>query len=173
MTDPVGVQRAHQEAGTAEKEVVAAKSAVEESGKDAMKAAGRVRKRATSAKRRVSRKLCSRRSPSASPSGAIASSAAATAKARSGVNLLALKLEASTRVYSSKERGRFEDLQQAYTVNWAAELGQGTYGKVYVGRKGPATGSHRDECQGGFAIKMLRDKADAPKGVPSGCRLRG
>ena len=50
-------------------------------------------------------------------------------------------------------------------MNWAAALGQGTYGKVYVGTKGPATGLHRDECQGGFAIKMLRDKeADAPRG---------
>ena len=67
-----------------------------------------------------------------------------------------------------------KDLHQAYTVNWAAELGQGTYGKVYVGTKGPATGLHRDECQGGFAIKMLRDKeADVPNGVQCGCRLRG
>ena len=83
--------------------------------------------------------------------------ASATAEARSGVNLLALKLEAFTRLYGSKEPERFEDLQSAYTVNWAAELGRGTYGKVYVGTR-------RLEG-GGFAIKMLRDKADdAPKG---------
>ena len=92
--------------------------------------------------------------------GCLASSAA-TAEARSGVNLLALKLEAITMLYGSRERGHYEDLQQAYTVNWAAELGQGTYGKVYVGTKGPATGLHRDECQGGVAIKMLRDKFQA------------
>ena len=68
-------------------------------------------------------------------------------------------------MYGSRDQGNYEDLQQAYTVNWAAELGQGTYGKVYVGTKGPATGLHRDECQGGFAIKMLRDKeADVPNG---------
>ena len=66
------------------------------------------------------------RPPSAGPSssGANASSAA-TAEARSGVNLLALKLEAITMLYGSRERGHYyEDLQQAYTVNWAAELGQ-------------------------------------------------
>ena len=63
------------------------------------------------------------------------------------------------------ELDRYEDLHQTYTVEWEAELGQGTYGKVYVGTKGRATGSHRDECQGGFAIKMLRDKeADVSKG---------
>ena len=96
-----------------------------------------------------------------------APSSAAAAEARSGYNLLALKLEACTRLYGSREPERFEDLQSAYTVNWAAELGRGTYGKVYVGTR-------RWEG-GGFAIKMLRDKADdAPKGrVPSGCRLRG
>ena len=106
-----------------------------------------------------------------SSSGAIASSAA-TAEARSGVNLLALKLEAIITLYGSRERGHYEDLQQAYTVNWEAELGQGTYGKVYVGTSGPLL--YRDECQGGFAIKMLRDKEDdKPKGVQCGCRLRG
>ena len=98
---------------------------------------------------------------------------AATAEARSR-NLLGLKLETISVMYSTKKQGQWEDLQQAYTVNWAAELGQGTYGKVYVGTKGPATGLHRDECQGGFAINMLRDKeADVPNGVPCGCRLRG
>ena len=77
-------------------------------------------------------------------------------------------------MFRSKERDRFEDPQQAYTVNWAAELGQGTYAKVYVGTILPATGLDRDECQGGFAIKMLRDKeADVPKRVPCRCRLRG
>ena len=103
-----------------------------------MKAAGRVRKRATSAKGRVSRGLCSRRSPSASPSGAIASSAAATAKDRSGVNLIALKLEAIIESYGRWYR--YEELQQDYTVNWKAWLGQGTYGKVYLGMIRPATG---------------------------------
>ena len=84
-------------------------------------------------------------------------SSAATAEARSGDNLLALKLEACTRLYDSREPERFEDLQSAYTVNWAAQLGQGTYGKVYVGTR---------RLEGGAicAIKMLRNQAaDAPK----------
>ena len=88
---------------------------------------------------------------------AAATVASATAEARSGVNLLALKLEAFTRLYGSKEPERFEDLQSAYTVNWAAQLGQGTYGKVYVGTR---------RLEGGAicAIKMLRNQAaDAPK----------
>ena len=104
----------------------------------------------------------------ASSLAATVASSAAAAEARSGVNLFALKLEAFTRLYGSKEPERFEDLQSAYTVNWAAELGRGTYGKVYVGTRLPTLWQgirlHRDERQGGFAIKMLRDQAaDAPK----------
>ena len=89
--------------------------------------------------------------------GCLASSAA-TAEARSGANLLALKLEAITTVYGSKEPDQYKDLQPAYTVNWESELGEGTYGKVYVGTKGSAGGS--------VAIKLLRDKeADVFKGL--------
>ena len=164
VTDLAGVQGAHQEAGTAEDGSVAAEAAGEESLDDALGAEGTL-----SAEAPVSRGASSLAAGPFSPrtpfSGATVASSAATAEARSGVNLLALKLEAITIVYGGKERGRFEDLQHAYTVNWAAELGQGTYGKVYVGRILPATGLHRDECQGCFAIKMLRDnEADAPKG---------
>jgi len=168
VTDPAGVQGAHQEAGTAEEGVEAAEAAGEESLEDAIEAA-------LFAEAPVSRGASgsaagpfSPRPPSASPSssGAIASSAA-TAEACSGFNLLAVKLEAIITLYrlTPTQRRHYEGLQQAYNVNWAAELGQGTYGKVYVGTKGPATGLHRDECQGGFAIKMLRDKkADVSKG---------
>ena len=108
MTAPAGVQGAHQEAATAEEGVVAAEAAGEESLEDAIEAA-------LFAEAPVSRGASgsaagpfSPRPPSAGPSssGAIASSAA-TAEARSGVNLLALKLEAITLVYGSKERGRF------------------------------------------------------------------
>ena len=81
---------------------------------------------------------------------------AATAEARSR-KLLGLKLETISVMYSSKKQGRWEDLQQAYTVKWAAELGQGTFGKVYLGTKAPATGLNPVECQGDFAIKILRD----------------
>ena len=167
VTDPAGVQGAHQEAGTAEEGVVAAEAAGEESLEDAMEAALFAEPPVSRGASGSAAGPFSPRPPAASPSssGAIASSAA-TAEARSGVNLLALRLEAITALYGSRERGHYEDLQQAYTVNWTAELGRGTYGKVYVGTKGPATGLHRDECQGGFAIKMLRDKdADVPKGV--------
>ena len=117
-------------------EVVAAEAAGEEGLEDAMEAA-------LCAEPPVSRGASgsaagpfSPRPPAASPSssGAIASSVA-TAEARSGVNLLALQLEAITALYGSGERGHYEDLQQAYTVNWTAGLGQGVYGKVYVGTK--------------------------------------
>ena len=40
-------------------------------------------------------------------------------------------------------------------MTWAAELGKGTYGKVYLGHKGPATGI---QGQHRVAIKMLRDE---------------
>ena len=140
VTDPAGVQGAHQEAATAEDGAVAAEATLFDDASS----------RGASAADPFS--------PLPPFSGPTVASSAATAEARSGVNLLTLKLEAITTLYCSKERGRFEDLQQAYTVNWAAELGQGTYGKVYVGTINPAT-------QGGFAIKMLRDKeADAPRG---------
>ena len=148
VTDPAGVQGAHQEAATAEDGAVAAEATLSDDASGS---------RGASAEDQFS--------PLTPFSGATVASSAATAEARSGVKQLTLKLEAITKLYCSKERGRFEDLQQAYTVNWAAELGQGTYGKVYVGTIFPATGLHRDECQGGFAIKMLRDKeADAPRG---------
>ena len=75
-----------------------------------------------------------------------------------------MKLETIATVYDSRDRSSFQELQQPYTVNWAAELGRGTYGKVYVGTKEPATGLQRDEGRRGFAIKMLRDQdADASK----------
>ena len=160
VTDPAGVQGAHEE-------VVAAEAAGEEDLEDAMEAALFAEPPVSRGASGSAAGPFSPRPPAASPSssGAIASSAA-TAEARSGVNLLALQLEAITALYGSGERGHYENLEQAYTVNWTAELGRGTYGKVYVGTKGPATGLHRDECQRGFAIKMLRDKdADVPKGV--------
>ena len=147
---------------------MAAEAAGEESLEDA-KGATLSAEETLSAEAPVSRGASSLAAGPFSPrrpcSGATVASSAATAEARSGVNLLALRLEAITALYGSGERGHYENLQQAYTVNWTAELGRGTYGKVYVGTKGPATGLHRDECQRGFAIKMLRDKdADVPKG---------
>ena len=164
VTDPAGAQGGHQEAGTAEEGVVAAEAAVEERLEDTMKAALFAEAPVSRGASASAAGPFSPRPLSAVPSssGAIASSAA-TAEARSGVNLLALKLESIFTLFGSKEQGHYEDPQQAYAVNWEAELGQGTYGKVYVGTNGPLL--YRDECQGGFAIKMLRDKEDdKPKG---------
>ena len=53
-------------------------------------------------------------------------------------------------------------LPQVYTVNWAAVLGEGTYGKVYMSTNGSATDTADKDTAGkvctSFAIKMLRDK---------------
>ena len=175
MTDLAGVQGAHQEAGTAEEEVVVAEAAGEEIDEAAIEAALLDDAPVSRGAFGSAAGPFSQRPPSVCPStsGWIASSAA-TAEASSGVNLLAVKLETIIEFVGGMELNRYEDLHQTYTVNWAAELGQGTYGKVYVGTKGPATGLHRDECQGGFAIKMLRDKeADVSNGGSCGCRLCG
>ena len=67
-----------------------------------------------------------------------------------GANLLSMKFEAVIEVYSSKNPSEYEDLTQAYQVDWTAELGQGTCGKVYLGTQ---------DDQRGCAIKMLRDEA--------------
>ena len=144
VTDPAGVQGAHQTAATAEEEVPP---------------------------------------PSAGPScsGTLASRAAtveepkleaATLATVSRPHLLSLKLEVITELYKNKNGSHYEDLQQVYTVNWAEELGQGTYGKVYIGTNGSATDAAdkdtadkdtADKDTAGkvytcFAIKMLRDK---------------
>ena len=156
---PAAVPDAHQTAATAQEGEVAAESAEEESLEVALEAA--VSQRASSSASGPVRP----RPPAASTStsGTLAS-IAATVEARSDVNLLALKLETITHLYGDGERNRYEELQQPYTVNWEAELGEGTFGKVYVGAKGPAAGDHGHECQGRFAIKMTKDKDDVPKG---------
>ncbi len=103
-----------------------------------------------------------------SASGTIASEAATADGARSGANLLALKLEAMSYVYhgAMKETCKHEELQQDFYVDLAAELGEGTYGKVYVGTKGRRKGRRPSKCPGGFAIKMLRNEGtEAPEGL--------
>ena len=112
----------------------------------------------------------------ASCSGTLASRAAtaeepklqaATLATRSRPHLLSLKLEVITALYKDKNGRSYEDLQQEYIVNWGAELGRGTYGKVYIGTNGSATDmadkDTADKDTAGkvctsFAIKMLRDK---------------
>ena len=87
-------------------------------------------------------------------------------------HLLALKLEVITALYEDKTRSHYEELQQVYTVDWAAELGEGTYGKVYIGSNGSATDTaDKDAAEKDragktctyFAIKMLRDKETETK----------
>ena len=153
VTDPAGVQGAHKAAATAEEGVVAAEAKGEERFEDALEAALVAEGLVSSGASGSTAGPLSARPPSAGPSssGTMASSAA-TVDARSSAHLLLLKLESITALYMSKNRGDYEELQQRYTVNWDAELGRGTYGKVYVGTQGPATGLR------GFAIKMLRDK---------------
>ena len=95
VTDLAGVQGAHQEAGTAEEEVVVAEAAGEEIDEAAMEAALLDDAPVSRGAFGSAAGVFSPRPPSVCPSssGWIASSAA-TAEARSGVNLLALKLEA-------------------------------------------------------------------------------
>ena len=92
---------------------------------------------------------------------------AATLATRSRPHLLSLKLEVITALYKGRNGSQYEDLQQVYTVNWAAELGQGTYGKVYIGTNASATDTADKDTADkdiagkvctSFAIKMLRDK---------------
>ena len=109
----------------------------------------------------------------ASCSGTLASRAAtveepkveaATLATRSRPHLLSLKLEMITALYNDKNGSHYVDLPlpQVYTVNWAAVLGEGTYGKVYMSTNGSATDTADKDAAGkvctSFAIKMLRDK---------------
>ena len=152
VTDPAGVQDAHKTAATAEEEALASQDSVavglEHEGEAAFV-------EALASIEAPSAGSCplSAPPPSAGPScsGTLASRAA-TVEACKSAHLLLLKLEVVTALYQKKKGGHHKDLQQVYTVNWAAELGRGTYGKVYMGTRGPATGSR------GFAIKMLRDR---------------
>ena len=161
LTDPAGVQGAYQEVATAEYVAVAAEAAGEESFEDAL-VRSLAAEAASSAEAPVSRGASSSAADPFSQrtplSEATVATSAATADARSGVNLLALKLEAITAAFR-KEQGRYEDLPCAYTVNWAAVLGQGTFGKVYVGTpKSSRDTLARGLWQGGVAIKLMRNK---------------
>ena len=138
VTDPAGVQGAHQTAATVEEEVPPPSAGPSCSGTLALSAATAEEPKLEAAT------LATVRRP----------------------QLLSLKLEVITELYKNKNGSHYDDLQQVYTVNWAAELGQGTFGKVYIGTNGSATdlvlvndtrytGGREYTC---FAIKMLRDK---------------
>ena len=152
VTDPAGVQGADQTAATAEEEVPTP--------------------RAATAGASCSGTLVSRAATVEEPKFE-----AASLTTRSMPHLLSLKLEVITALYNDKHGSRYEDLQQAYTVNWAAELGQGTYGKVYIGTSGSATdtadkdtaakGTSGSATDTSFAIKMLRDNITETKKTSS------
>ena len=75
-----------------------------------------------------------------------------------------MKLEALTQVYESREPERYEVPPTPFDVDWEAELGQGGYGKVFVGEL-QRPGGGDDEVSGLYAIKMLRDsKQDQAQG---------
>ena len=102
VTDPAGVQGAHQEAatavqeaGTSKQRAVAAEAAREERLEDAQGAtvSGDACLSTEASGRRGASSLAARLfSPQASSSGATVAASAATAEARSGVNLLAMKM---------------------------------------------------------------------------------
>ena len=166
VTDPAGVQGADQEAatavqkaGTSKQRAVAAEAAREDRLEDAQGAtvSGDACLTTEASGSRGASGLAARHfSSQPSSSEATVAASAATDEARD-VNLLAMKMEAITRLYVCREeqRSRFHELQHLYTVTWGAELGKGAYGKVYLGHKGPATGI---QGQHGVAIKMLRDE---------------
>ena len=108
VTDPAGVQGAHQGAETAEEGVEAAGAAGEQSFQDCLEAA---LFEDAPGSRGAASSAAGPRSPRPPCSGAIASSAA-TAEAFRGANLLALKLEGVTVLYGSSkgERGQYRAL---------------------------------------------------------------
>ena len=165
VTPPAGVLGTHKEAATAEQGEVEAEAA----GAPSVEAAYGAALEAAlfdepSTARGASSAAAGPVSPRPKSLGAVKESAA-TAEGRHGIALLAMKLETIATVYESRAaRDTFQELPQPYTVKWAAELGRGTYGKVYVATTQPATGLEGDESKRSFAIKMLRDE-DAEGGA--------
>ena len=135
VTDPAGVQGADQKAATVKEEL--SSQTAEDAG---------------------STDLPQRESTAQEPK-----LVAATWATRSRPHLLSLKLEVAIGLYKDKHGSYYEELQQLYKVNWEAELGEGTYGRVYIGttRSADQDGADKDAAGRGctsFAIKMLRGK---------------
>ena len=158
VTAPAGVLGTDKEAATAEQGEVEAEAA----GAPSVEAAYGAALEAAlfdepSTARGASSAAAGPVSPRPKSLGAVKESAA-TAEGRHGIALLAMKLETIATVYESRARDTFQELPQPYTVKWAAELGRGTYGQVYVATMQPATGFEGHESKRSFAIKMLRDE---------------
>ena len=109
--------------------------------------------------------------PSAAPAlGASTSGATDTPDAvhcrSSQAPLLSLRLEAITTVYNAKDARKYEEPPCTFEVDWKAELGQGSFGKVYLATQ--ACPELSDDFVQLFAIKMLRDsKEDEAQGFNS------
>ena len=101
----------------------------------------------------------------ASTSGATDTPDAVHCRSSQGA-LLSLRLEAITTVYNAKDARKYEDPPCTFEVDWEAELGQGSFGKVYLGTQ--ACPELSDDYVELFAIKMLRDsKEDEAQGFNS------
>ena len=75
-------------------------------------------------------------------------------------HLLSMILETISRLYENKDRTKYEVPPCPFEVDWDAELGQGTFGKVYCGTLDRRPGGGEDDVLALYAIKMLRDKKD-------------
>ena len=90
----------------------------------------------------------------ASTSGATDTPDAVHCRSSQGA-LLSLRLEAITHVYNAKDARTYEDPPCTFEVDWEAELGQGSFGKVYLGTRALC-----HDIEQLFAIKMLRDSQE-------------
>ena len=103
--------------------------------------------------------------PGASSSGATPAEEHALLALDDRHNLLALTLEMCIQLYKAKDAtDTYETPPNPYKLDWGAELGQGTFGKVYLGKLSSPGGDVSRMC----AIKLLRDaKEDEALGFNS------
>ena len=95
--------------------------------------------------------------PPASSSGATSAEEHALLALDGRHNLLALTLEMCIQLYEAKDAtNTYDTPPNPYKLDWDAELGQGTFGKVYLGKLSSPGGDVSRMC----AIKLLRDKKE-------------
>ena len=95
--------------------------------------------------------------PCPEPAAAAASSSAgisrgSAATAETIANLLSLKLE-ELADYWNEEQNKYDEPPNSYSVSWDAELGQGMFGKVFLGTNTEVNEQVLD--RGAVAIKMM------------------
>ena len=166
VTEPAGVPGFEQEAATAE--AAPGEEAAEDATLEDIREEALTTDKTTASGRQADEENAPSSPPAAAARGASSSGAMGRPQAwegpprpvQDGANLLALKLEAVGQLFSTKDPSRYEDLAHGYEVDWQAELGHRTYGKVYL--------STRRGDKLGLAVKMLRDSPeDAEKGFNS------